>query len=32
VVRSHNGMAAIAVPIVLMLILAVAAYWFFHRT
>jgi CRP-like cAMP-binding protein len=31
VVRSHNGMAAIAVPIVLMLALAVGAYWFFHR-
>jgi CRP/FNR family transcriptional regulator, cyclic AMP receptor protein len=31
VVKSHNGMAAIAVPIVLMLLLAVGAYWFFHR-
>jgi CRP-like cAMP-binding protein len=31
VVKSHNGMAAIAVPIVLMLVLAVGAYWFFHR-
>lgn len=31
VVKSHNGMAAIAAPIVLMLILAVVAYWFFHR-
>jgi len=30
-VKSHNGMAAIAVPIVLMLLLAVGAYWFFHR-
>jgi len=25
-------MAAIAVPIILMLVLAVGAYWFFHRT
>jgi CRP/FNR family cyclic AMP-dependent transcriptional regulator len=32
VVKSHNGMAAIAVPIILMLVLAVGAYWFFHRT
>ena len=31
VVKSHNGMAAIAVPIVLMIVLAVGAYWFFHR-
>jgi CRP-like cAMP-binding protein len=31
VVKSHNGMAAIAVPILLMLALAVGAYWFFHR-
>ena len=31
VVRSHNGMAAIGVPIVLMVALAVGAYWFFHR-
>lgn len=31
VVKSHNGMAAIAVPIVLMILLAVGAYWFFHR-
>lgn len=31
VVSSHNGMAAIAVPIVLMVLLAVGAYWFFHR-
>lgn len=31
VVKSHNGMAAIGVPIVLMLALAVGAYWFFHR-
>lgn len=31
VVSSHNGMAAIAVPIVLMVALAVGAYWFFHR-
>ena len=31
VVKSHNGMAAIAVPIVLMVILAIGAYWFFHR-
>ena len=32
VAKSHNGMAAIAVPIILMLVLAVGAYWFFHRT
>ena len=31
VVKSHNGMAAIAVPIVLMVILAIGAYWFFNR-
>lgn len=31
VVKSHNGMAAIAVPIILMVALAVGAYWFFHR-
>ena len=31
VVTSHNGMAAIAVPIILMVVLAVGAYWFFHR-
>ncbi len=31
VVKSHNGMAAIAAPIVLMIVLAVGAYWFFHR-
>lgn len=31
VVKSHNGMAAIALPIILMLVLAVGAYWFFHR-
>lgn len=31
VVKSHNGMAAIGVPIVLMVVLAVGAYWFFHR-
>lgn len=31
VVKSHNGMAAIAVPIILMIVLAVGAYWFFHR-
>ena len=31
VVKSHNGMAAIAVPILLMVALAVGAYWFFHR-
>jgi hypothetical protein len=31
VVKSHNGMAAIAVPIILMVVLAVGAYWFFHR-
>ncbi|MCP9849907.1 cyclic nucleotide-binding domain-containing protein [Cyanobium sp. Morenito 9A2] len=31
VVKSHNGMAAIAIPIVLMVLLAVGAYWFFHR-
>ena len=32
VVKSHNGMAAIGVPIVLMVALAVGAYWFFHRS
>ena len=32
VVTSHNGMAAIAIPIVLMIVLALGAYWFFHRT
>ncbi|PWL22256.1 MAG: cyclic nucleotide-binding protein [Synechococcus sp. XM-24] len=32
VVKSHNGMAAIGVPIVLMIALAVGAYWFFHRS
>ena len=31
VVKSHSGMAAIGVPIVLMVALAVGAYWFFHR-
>jgi CRP-like cAMP-binding protein len=31
VVRSHNGMLAIAAPIVVMVLLAVGAYWFFHR-
>jgi CRP/FNR family transcriptional regulator, cyclic AMP receptor protein len=31
VVKSHNGMAAIAVPIILMVALAIGAYWFFHR-
>ncbi len=31
VVKSHNGMAAIGVPIVLMIALAIGAYWFFHR-
>ena len=31
VVTSHNGMAAIAVPIILMVVLAVGSYWFFHR-
>lgn len=31
VVRSHNGMLAIAAPIVAMVVLAVGAYWFFHR-
>ena len=31
VVKSHNGMAAIAVPIILLVILAVGSYWFFHR-
>lgn len=31
VVRSHNGMLAIAAPIVVMVVLAVGAYWFFHR-
>lgn len=32
VVTSHNGMAAIAVPIILMIVLAVGAYWLFHRS
>jgi len=31
VVKSHNGMAAIAVPIIFMVLLAMGAYWFFHR-
>ena len=31
VVKSHNGMAAIAVPIILLVVLAVGSYWFFHR-
>ena len=31
VVTSHNGMAAIAVPIILMVVLAVGSEWFFHR-
>lgn len=31
VVRSHNGMLAIAAPIIVMVLLAVGAYWFFHR-
>jgi CRP-like cAMP-binding protein len=31
VVRSHSGMLAIAVPVILMVVLAVGAYWFFHR-
>ena len=31
VVKSHNGMAAIAVPIILLVLLAGAYYWFFHR-
>ena len=31
VVKSHNGMAAIAVPIIILVILAGASYWFFHR-
>ena len=31
VVKSHSGMAAIGVPIVLMIAMAVGAYWFFHR-
>ena len=31
VLKSHNGMAAIAVPIILLVILAVGSYWFFHR-
>jgi len=31
VVRSHSGMAAIAVPIVLMVLLAIGSYWYFHR-
>lgn len=31
VLKSHNGMAAIAFPIVFMVVLAVGAYWFFHR-
>lgn len=32
VVKSHNGMAAIAVPVIFMVLLAFGAYWFFHRT
>ena len=32
VLKSHNGMAAIAVPIVLLVLLAVGSYWFFHRS
>jgi CRP-like cAMP-binding protein len=32
VVKSHNGMAAIAVPIILLIVLAVGSYWFFHRS
>ena len=32
VVKSHNGMAAIAVPIIFMVLLAMGAYWFFHRS
>ncbi len=31
VVRSHNGMAAILVPILLLIPLAVGSYWWFHR-
>lgn len=31
VVKSHNGMAAIGIPVVLMVALAVGSYWFFHR-
>lgn len=31
VLKSHNGMAAIAVPVIFMVALAVGAYWFFHR-
>ena len=31
VVKSHNGMLAIAGPIIGMIVLAVSAYWFFHR-
>ncbi len=31
VVRSHSGMAAIAIPIVLMVLLAIGSYWYFHR-
>jgi CRP-like cAMP-binding protein len=31
VVKSHNGMAAIAFPIIIMIVLAVGAYWYFHR-
>ena len=31
VVKSHNGMAAIAVPIILLVVLAAGSYWFFHR-
>jgi CRP-like cAMP-binding protein len=31
VLKSHNGMAAIAFPIIFMVTLAVGAYWFFHR-
>ena len=31
VVKSHNGMLAIAGPIIGMIVLAIGAYWFFHR-
>lgn len=31
VLKSHNGMMAIAVPIILLFVLAGASYWFFHR-
>lgn len=31
VVSSHNGMAAIAIPVILMIALAGGVYWYFHR-